>query len=376
MSKYEQVTNTNSAALLNFITAQRWLSVRIETLGALIVLVSMMLVVSSNDVFRLEPGFVGLLIIWSSNFTITLGFIMDHFSEAEAAITSIERVDAMSNLPSEKSMETDPSIGLPPSWPSQGQVTFEEVSLRYRPGLPLALKGLSFAVAPGERCGIVGRTGAGKSTISVALFRLVEMESGRVVIDGYDTSTMGLSDLRSRLSIIPQDPFLFAGTLRECIDPFNQASEDEVLESLRAVRLCQAGEGPEVLSRRVEEGGTNYSVGERQLLCLARALLAKPKVLMMDEATASVDGETDAFIQAMLRERFQQTTLLTVAHRLNTIMDYDKVLVMDNGKAVEFGTPTDLLDAPNGVFTELVNATGEESARALRDMVTKTGSKN
>ena len=184
-----------------------------------------------------------------------------------------------------------------------------------------------------------------------------------------DVSKIGLADLRSRLCIIPQDPFLFPGTLRECIDPFGQARDEDVLEVLQAVRLRSSfGDQKKVLETVVEEGGSNYSVGERQLLCLARALLAKPKILIMDEATASVDGETDAFIQRMLRTRFKDTTLLTVAHRLNTIMDYDMVVVMDKGRAAEYGAPSTLLEQ-NGIFADLVNATGEESAAALRMMV-------
>ncbi len=368
MEKFQSAADINSSAVLNFISAQRWLGVRIEVLGAVITLVATMLVITMNGVLQLPAGIVALLIIWSSNFTITLGFLIDHFGDAEAAITSIERVNAMASLPQEASMTTDPAMGLSPSWPDNGALEFQNVSIRYRDGLPLALDGLSFRVEPGKRCGVVGRTGAGKSTLTVALFRLVEVESGRIVIDGVDVSKIGLADLRSRLGIIPQDPFLFPGTLRECIDPFGQAKDDAILEVLQAVRLRgSSGDPRKVLEAVVDEGGSNFSVGERQLLCLARALLAKPKILIMDEATASVDGETDAFIQRMLRTRFKDTTLLTVAHRLNTIMDYDTVVVMDKGRAVEYGPPSTLLEQ-NGIFADLVNATGEESAAALRDM--------
>lgn len=367
LNRFCVCADTNNAALLNFISAQRWLGIRIELLGSIVVLVSSTMVTSLNDVLKLEPGLVALLIMWSSNFTITLGFFVDAFGESEASITSIERVDAMSTLPTEKSMVTNAEVALKKSWPDRGRVEFDNVCIRYRDGLPLALNGLSFVVEPGKRCGVVGRTGAGKSTLTIALFRLVEPESGRCLIDGVDLSTLGLSDVRGRLGIIPQDPFLFAGTLRECIDPFGSSNDEQILEALQAVRLARKDSGVDFLEGVVEEGGQNYSVGERQLLCLARVLLAKPKVLVMDEATASVDGETDAFIQGMLRTRFVGTTLLTVAHRLNTIMDYDSILVMDKGRAAEFGTPKELLEKA-GLFADLVASTGEESARALRDM--------
>lgn len=371
VEKFRSAADDSSSALFNFVTAQRWLGVRIEVLGSLVVLSSTLLVISYNDQFRLEPGIVGLLIIWSANFTITLGFLMDFFSEAESAITGIERVDAMARLPLEREMETDKAINLPSSWPQNGFLEFDNVCLRYRPGLPLALDRLSFAIPAGKSCGVVGRTGAGKSSLTIALFRLVEIESGAIRLDGQDLSQLGLSDVRGRpngLSIIPQDPFLAGATLREVIDPFVNASDTDVLEALKAVRIAKAESTVAILNDEVEEGGSNYSVGERQLLNLARALLSKPKVLVLDEATASVDGETDAFIQKMLRTRFKDTTLLTIAHRLHTIMDYELILVMDAGHAVEFGSPRELLEQ-NGIFSELVDATGPEGSKALRTMV-------
>jgi ABC-type multidrug transport system fused ATPase/permease subunit len=187
------------------------------------------------------------------------------------------------------------------------------------------------------------------------------------MVDDIDLAALGLSDVRGRLSIIPQDPFLLAGTLRDCLDPFAGSSDDDILEALKAVRLVGPGADSSALESRVDEGGSNFSVGERQLLCLARALLAKPTVLVLDEATASVDGETDEFIQRMLRTRFKKTTLLTVAHRLQTIMDYDNIIVMDGGRAAEYGSPKELIKK-QGVFADLVTSTGEDSARALREI--------
>lgn len=374
IKRFRSAADDSSSALFNFVTAQRWLGVRIEILGSIVVLVSTLLVVSLNDRFRLAPGIVALLIMWSANFTITLGFFMDFFSEAEAAITGIERVDAMSRLPTEKDVETDKSVALPSSWPVTGLVEFDNVCLRYRPGLPLALNNLTFSIPAGKSCGVVGRTGAGKSSLTVALFRLVEIESGTIRLDGQDLGKLGLADVRGRangLSIIPQDPFLAGSNLREVIDPFGYSTETEVLDALKSVRIAKPEDSVAVLNQTVEEGGSNYSVGERQLLNLARALLSKPKVLVLDEATASVDGETDAFIQKMLRTKFKDTTLLTIAHRLHTIMDYDYILVMADGKAEEFDTPANLLDK-GGMFKELVDATGPEGSKALQAMVVKS----
>jgi len=299
--------------------------------------------------------------------------MVESFSEGEAAITAIERIDAMTDLPRESAMETKNSVDnvvLSKSWPQSGLLEFKKVSMRYREGLPLALNELTFTINSGKTCGVVGRTGAGKSSIAVALFRIVEIEAGSIFLDGVDLGNIGLADVRGRgMSIIPQDPFLTGATLRECLDPFDQYEDSKVLEALKAVRFSNVGTatGDEMLllHTRLEEGGLNFSLGERQLLNLSRALLSQPKLLLMDEATASIDGETDAFIQRMLRTRFPNTTIVTVAHRLNTIMDYDLVVVMDDGHAVEFGSPAELLEIPGGAFSNLVGATGEESRRSL-----------
>lgn len=354
---------------MNFMAAHRWLAVRIQLLGACAVLFSISFVAAFNDVLNLDPGIAAILIIWSANFNISLSFFVQGISESEASMTSLERVLDMTEIPQEES-EVQKSLPADDAWPSTGDLAFEDVNLRYRPGLPLSLNGLTFSLKSGQRCGVVGRTGAGKSTLASALFRLVELEGGKILFDGVDISKLSLQDVRGRkngMTIIPQEPVLFPGTLKQCLDPFGDFSDYDVQDALHSVRGVSRGLND--LNATVEEGGKNFSVGERQLICLGRAMLAKPKLLFLDEATASVDGETDALIQKMLRSRFVGTTLLTIAHRLNTIMDYDVILVIDAGRCAEFGTPAELLANTDGIFSQLVESTGRESSAALRSMV-------
>ena len=249
------------------------------------------------------------------------------------------------------------------SWPQKGELVFDNVSLRYRPGLPLSLDGLSFKVNHGERCAIVGRTGAGKSTLTTALFRLVEVEEGSISLDGVDLSTLGLSDVRGRrngMFILPQDPAVFSGTIRSNLDPFIVHSDEDLVRALEHIKFPQTS-----LNEAVEEGGGNFSAGEKQLLCLVRAMLTNPCLLVLDEATSSCDRETDSSVQQMLRSQFSDTTLLTIAHRLDTIIDYDVVIVMENGRVAEMGSPRDLLSSC-GIFTDMDNATGPDSAAQLK----------
>jgi len=364
IEKFYSAVDANSSAMLNYVSAQRWLGSRIEMMGAFIVFVPLLLVCCLNNVLELSSGLVGLLITGSMNFTLALSFLVDFFGDAEASITAIERVDAMSEVPQEADWETASTTSLDSEWPRTGKLEFDNVCMRYRPDLPLALNGLTFSCPANSLVGVVGRTGAGKSSLTATLFRLVEVESGSIALDGIDLSLLGLADVRGRehgMTIIPQDPFLSGRTVRECLDPLQRSTDADILAAIAAVSLKLLPESP------IEEGGANLSVGERQLLNLASALLSKPKLLVLDEATASIDGATDALIQRMLRTKFPDTTLLTIAHRLNTIMDYDCILVMDAGTAAEFGSPSELL-AQNGLFAELVDATGPESSQALRQI--------
>ncbi|KAJ2426776.1 hypothetical protein GGF41_001928 [Coemansia sp. RSA 2531] len=240
------------------------------------------------------------------------------------------------------------------SWPEQGMVEFKNYSTRYREGLSLVLKDVSFSVRPREKVGIVGRTGAGKSSLTLALFRIIEAAEGQILLDGEDIAQYGLFDVRSKLSIIPQDPVLFAGTVRDNLDPFNTYSDQDIWRALEHSRLADFVRAKdERLEFVVTQGGENFSVGQRQLICLARALLKHAKVLVLDEATAAIDPESDAIIQDSIRKEFKDCTVLTIAHRLNTIIDSDRILVLDEGQVAEFDTPDALLAKEDGLFRGL-----------------------
>jgi ABC-type multidrug transport system fused ATPase/permease subunit len=268
----------------------------------------------------------------------------------------------------------------PPGWPQEGAIRFENYSTRYRADLDLVLKNLSFNLLPHEKVGVVGRTGAGKSSLAMALFRSIEAESGKIFMDGVDISTIGLRDLRNGVTMVPQDPTLFTGTIRSNLDPFNLYPDEEIMRVLERVQLINPSRATSIaseetignknifmdLSSPVAESGNNLSQGQKQLLCLARALLKAPKVVVFDEATASIDYATDAKIQAAIREL--DSTTITIAHRLNTIIYYDKVLVLDHGELKQFGHPHELIQQ-EGMFREMCESSGELEAleKAAKD---------
>jgi ABC-type multidrug transport system fused ATPase/permease subunit len=283
-------------------------------------------------------------------------------------MVSVERVLAFGNIEPEAPLkqEGDNQI-LEKGWPMDGAIEVKDLSLRYREALPLALNNVTFSVPQGARLGIVGRTGSGKSTIVQALFRLLEAENGQIIIDGVDVSKLGLHALRTKMSIIPQSPTLYSGcSVRENLDMFGLHSDESLRSVLKACHLQHViDELPGGLDSMVSESGSNFSVGQRQLLCLARAILNKNKIIVLDEATANVDKRTDQLLQETLRESFQEGTIIAVAHRLDTIIDFDLCLVLGSGKVLEFGSPEELIRA-GGVFSSMVADTGETMANDLK----------
>jgi len=271
-------------------------------------------------------------------------------AELETNIVAVERIKEYSEVETEAEWE-QPKTKPDRTWPQDGVVQFDKYGTRYREGLDLVLRGIDCRLDSAEKIGIVGRTGAGKSSLTLALFRLVEAAEGAITIDGIDISKLGLHNLRNQLTIIPQDPVLFSGTLRMNLDPFDQYSDEEVWRALKQSHLyTYASSLQSGLLHEVTEGGGNISVGQRQLVCLARALLRKTKVLILDEATAAVDLETDELIQHTIRREFADCTIITIAHRLNTIMDSDRVLVLDKGVIEEFDSPDNLLKDKSSLF--------------------------
>ncbi|XP_017083873.2 probable multidrug resistance-associated protein lethal(2)03659 [Drosophila eugracilis] len=315
-----------------------------------------------------SSGEVGLAITQAMGMTGMVQWGMRQSAELENTMTAVERVVEYDEIEPEGEFESREGKKPSPSWPEKGEIIAEDLCLRYFPDqqAKYVLKALNFHILPCEKVGIVGRTGAGKSSLINALFRLSYNE-GIITIDERDTAEMGLFDLRSKISIIPQEPVLFSGSMRYNLDPFEEYNDAKLWEALEEVKLKPLiAELPNGLQSKISEGGNNFSVGQRQLVCLARAILRENRVLVMDEATANVDPQTDALIQATIRSKFRDCTVLTIAHRLNTIMDSDRVLVMDAGHLVEFGSPYELLTSTETkIFHGMVMETGQNSFDSL-----------
>ncbi|XP_051968145.1 ATP-binding cassette sub-family C member 3-like isoform X2 [Xyrauchen texanus] len=337
------------------IVSNRWLGVRVEFIGNCIVLFAALFAVIGKD--KLNPGLVGLSVSYALQVTMSLNWMVRMTSDLESNIVAVERVKEYSETPTEAPWIVKDKQP-PPDWPPEGNVQFMDYSVRYREGLDLVLKNLSLKVKGGEKIGIVGRTGAGKSSMTLCLFRLIEAAEGEIIIDDVKIAEIGLHDLRSKLTIIPQEPVLFSGTLRMNLDPFDKYSDDELWKALELSHLKKfVSNQAAKLNLECSEGGENLSVGQRQLVCLARALLRKTRILILDEATAAVDLETDDLIQSTIRTQFEDCTVFTIAHRLNTIMDYTRVLVLDKGQIAEFDTPGNLI-AQKGIFFGMAKDAG------------------
>uniref|UniRef100_A0A7N9ANN6 ABC-type glutathione-S-conjugate transporter n=1 Tax=Mastacembelus armatus TaxID=205130 RepID=A0A7N9ANN6_9TELE len=335
--------------------ATRWLAVNLEFVGNGVVLAAAILSVMGKN--TLSPGIVGLAVSHSLQVTGILSWIVRSWTDVENNIVSVERVNEYADTAKEASWSIEGS-SLPQAWPHRGTIEFQDYGLQYRKGLELALKGITLNVQERDKVGIVGRTGAGKSSLALGIFRILEAAKGKIFIDGVNIADIGLHDLRSRITIIPQDPVLFSGSLRMNLDPFDTYTDEEVWSSLELAHLKNfVSNLPDKLNHECSEGGENLSLGQRQLVCLARALLRKTKILVLDEATAAVDLETDTLIQSTIRTQFEDCTVLTIAHRLNTIMDYTRVIVMDRGNISEMDSPANLI-AQRGQFYRMCREAG------------------
>ncbi|KAF9151749.1 hypothetical protein BG015_006269 [Linnemannia schmuckeri] len=406
-------TNYNANAYVSYSFCNRWVDVRLQWLSATIVLSIALFGVFGR--YTIDASVLGLSMSFAMGITDCVMWLCRDFSEWQSHLIAIERVQEYTDKHTEAPELTSKLV--PDLWPAQGRIVFTNYSTRYREGLDLVLKHLSFEIKPQEKIGIVGRTGAGKSSLTLALFRIVEaanshwarasdnsgyhdrksastednddsdasdehepllgassamdnpavkedeeIDGGAIEIDGVDISTLGLTDLRKHLAIIPQDPTLFVGTIRDNLDPFQEFTDADLWEALERAHLkdfIRSLPGGSGLGAEVAQNGENFSVGQRSLICLARALLRKSKILILDEATAAVDVETDELIQQTIREEFKDRTVLTIAHRIKTVMDSDRILVMDQGRVVEFEAPGMLLQRAESVFFKLAHQAGE-----------------
>ncbi|CAK4351172.1 unnamed protein product [Aphanomyces euteiches] len=352
-TKSREVLDHNQSYFMIYRVSTRWLQMRLDWISAVVLAgVSFISVASKSSIGVMAAG---LGLTYASQMSAFLSRATMNMCTIENIMTCVERLEHYSSLDTEGDTCEEMEV-TPAEWPAQGTISFESYSMRYRDHLDLVLRDVSFVANGGEKVGICGRTGSGKSSLMVALFRMVEAASGCIKIDGVDISRVNIHALRSRLTIIPQDPVLFSGSLRFNIDPSKQVVDADLWAVLKKVHLAGCLEGG--LDFQVAEKGSNLSVGQRQLLCIARALLRQSRVVVLDEATANIDLESDRLIQQTIKECFRDVTMLIIAHRLDTIIDSDRILVMDRGSVIEYDSPQVLLAKEGSVFAELAKQAG------------------
>ncbi|XP_030373817.1 probable multidrug resistance-associated protein lethal(2)03659 [Scaptodrosophila lebanonensis] len=372
IAEFDNIQDLHSSGYYTFLTTNRAFGYYLDLFCMLYVVVIVLNYFINPPV---NAGEVGLAITQALGLTGMVQWGMRQSAELENTMTAVERIIEYEDLEPEGEFESQPAQKPPETWPEMGKIVADDLSLRYFPDpqAEYVLKSLNFEIQPTEKVGIVGRTGAGKSSLINALFRLSYID-GSIQIDERDTSSLGLHDLRSKISIIPQEPVLFSGTMRYNLDPFDEYNDAKLWSALEEVKMKAAiAELPNGLQSKISEGGTNFSVGQRQLVCLARAILRENRILVMDEATANVDPQTDALIQVTIRDKFRDCTVLTIAHRLHTIMDSDKLIVMDAGQLVEFGSPYELLtQCESRIFHDMLMQTGQSTFDSLLKVAEKT----
>ncbi|XP_063908432.1 probable multidrug resistance-associated protein lethal(2)03659 isoform X2 [Zophobas morio] len=363
--EFDDYQDRHSSAWYLFIAANRCFGFWVDFICITFFAVGVFVLMYFNK--NISGGDIGLVITQYTTFISSLQWELRQLSELENTMVSVERLLEYKNLESEPVRKKTETVSQ--TWPKQGKIEFRHVSMKYNPSDSHILKNLSFTIHPQEKIGIVGRTGAGKSSIITALFQLYPIE-GTILMDEVDSTGLPLEDVRSKISIIPQEPVLFSGSLRKNLDPFDEYSDEAIWDALKQVELKNIVSGG--LDTNVAEGGGNFSVGQRQLVCLARALVRRNKILVMDEATANVDPQTDAVIQNTIREKFAECTVLTIAHRLQTVMDSDRIIVMSAGSLEEFDHPYNLIKKEGGVLHNLVQNMGKAAAATLESIAKKS----
>ncbi|PWA83570.1 multidrug resistance-associated protein 6 [Artemisia annua] len=350
--EYLKLVDTDASTFLFSNATLEWLVLRTEAVSNLTLFTASFLLVLLPKGF-VPSGLVGLSLSYALTLTGTQVFLTRWYCSLANYVVSVERIKQFMHIPPEPPAIVENNRPLA-SWPSKGKIQFQDLKLRYRPNAPLVLKGITCTFKEGTRVGIVGRTGSGKTTLITALFRLVEPDSGKILIDGLNICSIGLKDLRMKLSVIPQEPTLFRGSIRTNLDPLGLHSDEEIWKALEKCQLKSTIRSlPNLLDSSVSDEGENWSAGQRQLFCLGRVLLRRNKILVLDEATASIDSATDAILQKIIREEFSSCTVITVAHRVPTVIDSDKVMVLSFGKMVEYDEPSKLMET-DSFFSKLV----------------------
>ena len=346
LSKNHTLVDNNLNAFFWIQSLNIWFSIRLQYISSFMMIVSIAFCIAYRE--SSDTTTVGVLLTYLLTLQVNILWFFRIASEVEGGMVSYDRCDQILSIPQEAFDRDEKAAG---NWPFSGRIEFDNYCLRYRPETELVLKNLSFVIQPKEKVGIVGRTGAGKSTICLALCRIVEGDSGHIIIDGEEIQFVDLAYLRSKITIIPQDPTLFEGSLKFNLDPENQSSDEEIKRIISKAALQELWDS----NKEVAQNGENLSSGEKQLICICRAILRKNKIILMDEATANIDIKTEQIIQKLIIEEFAESTVITIAHRLNTIIQSDKVLVLGEGSVLEYDHPQTLLADKNSFFYSLEN---------------------